>query len=852
MMKKAGFSYYLIVALLSALLALTGCGGSDGSQGPKGDTGSTGSKGDTGATGEPGRNALATVAAVESCAVCHGAGKTNEPSHAVKTPRAASWSVTNVVVTPADPIAVPPVPEQVVLTVNIEDHGSALTGVRNVRAVWDDSGTTRSTNNASIAATSSVVKNADGTYTIRITPSATLTGGGWTAASDVAWRVAVNPTGGSSTYPEAMIVAYQNAGDTLLRNTMSVSNQACINCHGDNIHVDAQGTYMSNAVNNAGNPVGYGVHSGAHFSAYGVEGCLFCHGPNDRRVGATNTNLMLFAHAIHNSFSSGGPGGGTNGLDGKGPNYKTSIAIKNNWNFSVRYPGQIRDCAGCHDSDANMTHIMAKPVSFNTCNSCHGGANATTGKPWRGLSSTDGVFGGVNHSGFDSTTTCISCHDGNIAQATVGDYHGYTERGKAQALAQKYFNVNVTGVTPVDPAVTGAGAQYAMTWTVTDPTSTHTYDVCGTTAFNGTIDGGVAVSGNVTFAPLVRRAYFEPVGDDITNKGLNLSNGNTGQPGSSNVVGSTCAAGVVTTTFTVEAGIDESVTRMLAILKPQAGISGQTLQGTANRNNVAYGILRISAESYAFDLADGASKPRRPIVDSEKCIACHGSALYNHGATGGRFDNVDSCIACHNPAATDIGRRQLLFGGIEAGNAYDGKDAESFALAYNMHRIHSAGVTNAFYSIYRSNGIYGYGGRDTKPDADWPLDDSGEPRVYVSNTADYNPLTPKTAHYIKQVDYPQPLQNCTACHDNAWVAGLPDQTKAVAISVNAPVSDIVGGIQDQNRHTQMGSSAASCVSCHATIPAKAHIGQNSWKPSVLPKGKEDALKGRTVIEVIAE
>ena len=62
----------LAVFTLAAPLMFLGCSGDDGAQGPAGPAGPPGASGDNGTAGGPGTG----VVAVETCAACHGAGKT--------------------------------------------------------------------------------------------------------------------------------------------------------------------------------------------------------------------------------------------------------------------------------------------------------------------------------------------------------------------------------------------------------------------------------------------------------------------------------------------------------------------------------------------------------------------------------------------------------------------------------------------------------------------------------------------------------------------------------------------------------------------------------------------------------
>lgn len=786
------FPRYLLIALFAMTVALTGCG-------------SDGSDGKAGTPGDPGRDGLAKVSAVESCTVCHGenAAYSVGAAHVLDAPRALQWDVASVT---ADTVA-----GTVTIDVAIDDKGYAMTNVVNVRAVWDNAGALTSTNNAGTAVS---VDNGDGTYTITITVGATLLAGGWDQDADIAWRIRLNS---GVSFPEASVFAYQNDGADVMAASTAVSDQSCINCHGNNIFVDAKGTYMSNAVDADGVQRVMSASRQYHFSSYGAESCVMCHGTP---VGGHGDRLMIYAHGIHNS----------NAFNG---NYGSTAEVKGGWNFSVRYPGVMTDCTACHTSDADLAAVLAAPVSYNTCISCHGGlirgddgsSDEQKAQAWRGLS--DNLPSG--HLAYTAATDCTACHSpSGSAGATVGDYHlGYNP----ELIAARDIKLAITGV-----VAAGFDNPVEITWQATNDAGDTLYDACNV----ATADGPKFLG---EYA--VRIAYFEPGGDDITNKGLG---GNPGQPGGTTNItadNTVCDAnGVATTTVDLHAGAIAERAMITFDGRARIDVTGPSGESHANQQ------ARIAVPSYSFDIKDGASSPRRQIIDSAKCLACHQGSMYRHG--GGRNDNVDSCIACHNSGATDqYVRAAVLFDGadVTAANAFDGKSAETFSMGYNMHAIHSAGATDAFYVVYRTRGVYGYGGEDTLP-ANWPVDADGNAVAYVS--ASNSDLTVASNGngvplYLKKVDYPRPLQDCTACHFEGTY-GVADQSKTVAVSMTSGID-----FADQDTDTLIGPATATCFSCHQSGDKKvqaqlrAHGYQNSWVPSVFPGGKEDVLEFRTVL-----
>jgi OmcA/MtrC family decaheme c-type cytochrome len=105
--------------------------------------------------------------------------------------------------------------------------------------------------------------------------------------------------------------------------------------------------------------------------------------------------------------------------------------------------------------------------------------------------------------------------------------------------------------------------------------------------------------------------------------------------------------------------------------------------------------------------------PRRTVVSTAKCNACHGD-LSIHG--GNRRGDVQYCATCHNPVMTDVARRtkpELL-------------PAESINFKTMVHKIHTG------HQLTSDLTIYGYG---------------------------------NTAHNYNEVGYPGDRRNCAACHE---------------------------------------------------------------------------------------
>jgi hypothetical protein len=148
---------------------------------------------------------------------------------------------------------------------------------------------------------------------------------------------------------------------------------------------------------------------------------------------------------------------------------------------------------------------------------------------------------------------------------------------------------------------------------------------------------------------------------------------------------------------------------------------------------------------------------------------------------------------------------------------------------------------------------------------------SSAPPVFsnVVGNANYNPAYPAgttytagtgyqvyRSHNLFHPTYPQPLQNCAACH-KPGTFGLPDPTKAVATTTTVggvlpDQSTSSGAVYNiQTDDTLRGPAAATCIGCHQSPVAatqaelETHYKLGGFEPKVLTNGRADVLNGAT-------
>jgi OmcA/MtrC family decaheme c-type cytochrome len=137
----------------------------------------------------------------------------------------------------------------------------------------------------------------------------------------------------------------------------------------------------------------------------------------------------------------------------------------------------------------------------------------------------------------------------------------------------------------------------------------------------------------------------------------------------------------------------------------------------------------------------GGTAVRDEVVVDQACNKCHGVLSAHDSRTG-----VQLCITCHNPEAVspDDGSRAANVD-PETNNAIDFKQM--------IHKIHAGSVL--------------------------PSVQEDIPYLIVGR-ATANPAPPSSVHDFSAVAFPQPVQNCTACHQGANAANYKNRPSVTA------------------------------------------------------------------------
>jgi len=557
-----------------------------------------------------------------------------------------------------------------------------------------------------------------------------------------------------------------------------VSDQACINCHGDT----AQGIHVA--------------------APMGAQQCTVCHSASN----SPYPSLVSLAHGIHNSA-----------------NYAGGYELDGH-ELHVTYPTYMTNCSVCHDSPTALDAANSMPVSGEGCLSCHGAMES-----WEeGFTESGTTF----HLAYTEATNCAGCHrTGAGAEApglvTVTDFHNglATERG---GIVWNGVDTSVVEGDKIDMQITAvayneAKTQMTVSWTA--KYATVAVNPCNATPAAGAPAFHAVASGNNMS---ILRSYAQ--GDDFS-IGLGTS---PGQPSSAavNTTNTTCASNVATTTLTVETP-PAGATRAIVALQGKPWVPAVDPADADGRMQV-----RALTPTREFVVGTGAAPAvlRRPIADTEQCVKCHVGSLYQHG--GNRVDNVDMCVICHNAASSEQNVRVGM--GVDKTDSYDGLNGQTYEFKSMLHAIHSSGHEGQNpIVIYRSNGIYAWAPdesllRNWKAGAPCTTSATSPPNngniVFGSS--------PETCrvHNFHIPTYPRPLNDCAACHKPGFDT-VPDQAKAVATTLDAGAAPWPNQIDD----VLQGASAAACTSCHQSTDAKGHAYQNGWTPQTFPNGRQTIL-----------
>lgn len=687
----------------------------------------------------------------------------------------------------------------------------------------------------------SLVENSDGYYTY--TFKADIKDPAWTAVvSNVTYStngVVFEP---SRTHRIALQLSYTNAAGATVR--VNPYFDFTFDADGKSVPVTDPGLTRKmtdvSSCNSCHEKLA--MHGGGRVD---TQFCVMCHNPGT--TDANSGNVLILANMVHKIHSGkllkskldAGKGGEDYTIWGY-RDTKVDFA-------EVGFPQDLRNCTKCHSGANPATpqgdNWKTKPTK-EACLTCH--ANKT-GSDWdtshQVFARDAGVVGpnpNPNALATDLTNAqCAACHKvgSNISPERV--HWNQNEENAAK------YKMNIESVAFNDTA-NHKGRSVTVNYFVSDPTN-------GDAAYNLVTSECTGTAPNVNCANTTRfgnlrfyLAYQSMVGQPTAvTEFTSYNNGGSGanvfaykgtNDGSNHYTAAiplpddTATSVAAGTARVVSIGqVKEPVLQVKWATDPRPAVVPDVL---ANRVNV------VAQNAYAELALSGALTPRRTIVATEKCNACHGALGTTSGANtlanafhGGARNRVEACVTCHdaNRMSATVMTNGLVLN-------------ESFQFKRLIHGVH--GNSKRTYPFTEGNPVLGTFGKDgtllTAGSflADQKATINGVSTTVIAagtavpagatfdsiasliNTARTNAGytgTPATAaeNYAAEVAWPGVGINCNACHvDNSY--------KVDKGPIGAVVAKPVG-VTDPMGWLVISPKAASCTACHDSPKAMAHV-----------------------------
>lgn len=409
-----------------------------------------------------------------------------------------------------------------------------------------------------------------------------------------------------------------------------------------------------------------------------MEICILCHtqGYINPQTG-NSIDMKVMFHKIHMGENLPSVKAGTP--------YQINGSHGNNDYSDIAFPAGPNTCQVCHEAGAKQADAFKTTPTAAACGSCHDNVNFTTG---------------VNHLGGPtvSDNECANCHipkgEVDFDASILGAHVNPNQSSLLPGIVGKIISVTNAkpGQTPVVafqvqdakgatiPLSAFAQKNYRLALVLAGPTSDYV---------------GINAHGYIS--------------EDVSKKSV-LSGD--------------------TYTYTFATAIPANATGTYTI-----GMEGRrydtVLAGTTKARTIEYGMKNVV---FDFSVDGSAVKPRRAVVDINKCDSCH----WNLSLHGENRNQIQQCVLCHNPIESDAVMRPA------DGSA---NPPESVDFALMIHRIHSGPNQTRDFTIY------GFGG---------------------------------SKNNFNDVGYPGDLTNCEQCH-------LPG-TYVLPIGATAKINDTRGFI----------------------------------------------------------
>jgi OmcA/MtrC family decaheme c-type cytochrome len=491
--------------------------------------------------------------------------------------------------------------------------------------------------------------------------------------------------------------------------------------------------------------------------------CVTCHSRGVEDTLGNNVDMGYMIHAIHGASVRAANGG---------PEYEIySSYWRKTYKFGdIVYPQAVTNCLKCHDAAVTSEggHWNDKPT-YAGCKGCHEGAAGWTGHD--------------NIAQLTPTTNCTGCHRPAGNKSAMKSHPSVDNSPNAVGVVEGAANF----VYNVKSAVVNQD---------------NSLDIVFQILRDGESMDLVDLPSDLTGGPSFLLAYAMP--QDGIAEPVDYNNlGRTAAQPSSVSLANLRSGTLGSIEADTEAGFYLAKVNAANAFPAGATLRAVGLQGYFTQ--ALTGGSTLARHTPASHVAVTGDAQRRVVVDDAKCANCH---EWYKGHGGNRVYAVGVCVMCHVPnlstsgASSNIANLKPAMRDALAANGYDPDNPLTYPESTNnmkemTHAIHAASVRTTPYEFVRNSGTRG---------------------INYYNFAD--------------VGYPAKPNNCLMCHKPGTFTSVPAGALATNFvtdngAINTPDdADAARETVPNTMDEVVSPFASSCIACHDTPLAAAHMAQN--------------------------